>query len=190
MLKITGGRLRGRVLKAPPGLATRPTGAKMRQALFNILGPRVADARVADLYAGSGALGLEALSRGAASCLFVEKSRPTAQLIQASLDALNLSGQGEVLAAGLGAAVGALKAAAPFDLVLADPPYGKGQVGRLLELAAQGWLLGPEGLLIIEHSPKEAPEATGGIEIVDHRRYGQSELSFLAPSSDSRGEGT
>jgi len=190
LLKITGGRLRGRNLKVTPGLAIRPTGAKMRQALFNILGPRVADARVADLYAGSGALGLEALSRGAASCLFVENSRPAAQLIQASLDALGLTEQGRVLAAGLGAAVGALKAAGPFDLVLADPPYDKGQVGRLLELAAQGWLLAPQGLLIIEHSPKEAPEAPGGLEIVDHRRYGQSELSFLAPSSDSRGEGT
>ena len=190
MLKITGGRLRGRNLKVTPGLAIRPTGAKMRQALFNILGPRVADARVADLYAGSGALGLEALSRGAASCLFVENSRPAAQLIQASLDALGLTEQGRVLAAGLGAAVGALKAAGPFDLVLADPPYDKGQVARLLEQAAQGWLLAPQGLLIIEHSPKEAPEAPGGLEIVDHRRYGQSELSFLAPSSDSRGEGT
>ncbi|MBU1155306.1 MAG: 16S rRNA (guanine(966)-N(2))-methyltransferase RsmD [Proteobacteria bacterium] len=190
MLKITGGRLRGRNLKVTPGLAIRPTGAKMRQALFNILGPRVADARVADLYAGSGALGLEALSRGAASCLFVEKSRPTAQLIQANLASLGLEDQSRVVATGLEAATGALKAAAPFDLVLADPPYGKGQVARLLELAAQGWLLAPEGLLIIEHSPKEAPEAPGGLEIYDHRRYGQSELSFLAPSSDSRGDGT
>ena len=190
MLKITGGRLRGRVMKAPPGLATRPTGAKMRQALFNILGLRVADARVADLYAGSGALGLEALSRGAASCLFVEKSRPAAGHIQANLTTLDLTEQGRVLAAGLGAAVGALKAAAPFDLVLADPPYGKGQVARLLELAAQGWLLAPDGLLIIEHSPREAPGAFGGLEIHDHRRYGQSELSFLAPSSDLRGSDT
>ncbi|BEQ16258.1 16S rRNA (guanine(966)-N(2))-methyltransferase RsmD [Desulfoferula mesophila] len=190
MLKITGGRLRGRALKTPPGLGTRPTGAKMRQALFNILGPRVEGSRVADLYAGSGALGLEALSRGAASVCFVESSRPVAKLIQANLDALGLAQAGRVHAAGLPAAVEALKAAAPFDLVLADPPYGKGQVARLVELAAQGWLLAADGLLLIEHSPQEAPQAPVGLEIVDHRRYGQSELSFLASSSDSRGDGT
>ncbi|MCB2193725.1 MAG: 16S rRNA (guanine(966)-N(2))-methyltransferase RsmD, partial [Deltaproteobacteria bacterium] len=164
------------------------TGAKMRQALFNILGPRVAGARVADLFAGSGTLGLEALSRGAAECLFVEKSHPTAKVIQANLAALGLRGQGWVMATGLEAAFGALKAAAPFALVLADPPYGKGQVARLLELAAQGWLLTPDGLLIIEHSPKEAPQAPGGLETIDHRKYGQSELSFFSPASDSKGK--
>jgi 16S rRNA G966 N2-methylase RsmD len=74
--------------------------------------------------------------------------------------------------------------------VLADPPYGKGQVARLVELAAQGWLLAADGLLVIEHSPRETPQAPVGLEIVDHRRYGQSELSFLASSSDSRGDGT
>lgn len=80
-----------------------------------------------------------------------------AKLIQANLDALGLAQAGRVHAAGLPAAVEALKAAAPFDLVLADPPYGKGQVARLVELAAQGWLLAADGLLLIEHSPQEAP---------------------------------
>ncbi|MBU1275103.1 MAG: 16S rRNA (guanine(966)-N(2))-methyltransferase RsmD [Proteobacteria bacterium] len=179
MLKITGGQLRGRGFKAPPGLATRPTGAKMRQALFNILGPRVAGARVADIFAGSGALGLEALSRGAAWCLFVENNRATARLIQANLASLGLEETGRVAAAGLEAATGALKARAPFDLVLADPPYGKGQVARLLNLAAQGWLLAPGGQMIIEHSPEEDPGVPVGLKAQDRRRYGQSELSFF-----------
>jgi 16S rRNA (guanine966-N2)-methyltransferase len=170
LLKITGGRLRGRILKAPAGLATRPTGAKMRQALFNILGPRVAGARVADLFAGSGALGLEALSREAVSCLFVEKSRPTAKLIQANLANLGLEEAGQVVAAELQGATGALQALAPFDLVLADPPYGTGQVAHVLALAAQGWLLAPQGLMIIEHSPPEAPEAPSGLKKIDRRR--------------------
>lgn len=184
MLKITGGQLRGRGFKAPPGLATRPTAAKMRQALFNILGPRVAGARVADLFAGSGALGLEALSRGAAGCVFVEMNRPTAKLIQANLTSLGLAERGRVVAAGLEAATGALRAGAPFDLVLADPPYGKGQVARLLALAAQGWLLAPEGQLIVEHSPAEDPEVPAGLQTQDRRHYGQSELSFFTPANE------
>ncbi len=184
MLKITGGELRGRTLKAPPGLATRPTAAKMRQALFNILGPRVAGARVADLFAGSGALGLEALSRGAASCLFVEKSRSTAQLIQANLEHLGLGPRGKVVASGLEAVGGALRAQAPFDLVLADPPYDQGQVERLLALAAQGWLLAAGGQMIIEHSPAERPQAPAGLKNFDHRCYGQSEMSFFGPDAE------
>jgi len=179
LLKITGGELRGRRIKAPSGLGTRPTAAKMRQALFNILGSRVTGARVADLFAGSGALGLEALSRGAAWCCFVEKSPAVARVLKANLRQLGLEKRARVLSAGLQAASGRLKRTAPFDLVLADPPYGKGQVARVLALAAQGWLLAPEGRLIVEHAPGETPSPPAGLTAVDHRRYGQSEMSFF-----------
>ncbi|MCB2225209.1 MAG: 16S rRNA (guanine(966)-N(2))-methyltransferase RsmD [Desulfarculaceae bacterium] len=180
MLKITGGELRGRPIKAPPGLGTRPTAAKMRQALFNILGPDITEARVADLFAGSGALGLEALSRGAASCLFVEKSPAVAKVIKGNLTALGLTERGRVITTGLAAASASLEEGAPFDLILADPPYGKGQVAKVLALAADKGLLAPEGRLIIEHAPQERPEAPEGLIAVDHRRYGQSELSFFS----------
>ena len=179
MLKITGGELRGRAVKAPPGLGTRPTAAKMRQALFNILGPSVQGARVADLFAGSGTLGLEALSRGAARCLFVEKNPAVARLIKANLETLGLTEQGRVLFAGLAAAAPALEAQGPFDLVLADPPYNRGQVAQVLTLVAEHKLLAPGGRLIVEHAPSERPEAPAGLIASDLRRYGQSELSFF-----------
>ncbi|MCF8032173.1 MAG: 16S rRNA (guanine(966)-N(2))-methyltransferase RsmD [Desulfarculaceae bacterium] len=181
MLKITGGELRGRVIKAPPGLGTRPTAAKMRQALFNILGPAVDQARVADFFAGSGALGLEALSRGAAACLFVEKSTAVARLLRANLEALDLAERGRVLTKSLAAAAPALEAQGPFDLVLADPPYNRGQVAKLLALVAERKLLAPRGRLIVEHAPQERPEAPSGLRASDLRRYGQSELSFFTP---------
>ena len=179
MLKITGGELRGRAIKAPPGLGTRPTAAKMRQALFNILGPEVQGARVADIFAGSGALGLEALSRGAAWCVFVEKSPAVARLLRDNLANLGLEERGRVLFAGLQAARGELGREGPFDLVLADPPYGKGLVAQLLDLVAGERLLAEQGQLIVEHSPQERPEAPAGLRATDHRRYGQSELSFF-----------
>lgn len=187
MLKITGGELRGRSIKTPPGLDTRPSGAKMRQALFNILGPRVAGARVADLFAGSGALGLEALSRGAAWCIFLEQDRRAAGLIRTNLEALGLMERGQVLPAPLAAAGGRLKAAGPFDLVLADPPYNRGLVKAALELVAGQGLLAAGGLLAIEHSPAETPTASKGLAVMDRRRYGQTQLSLLSASAARKG---
>jgi len=180
LLKITGGELRGRVIKAPPGLGTRPTAAKMRQALFNILGPAVDRARVADVFAGSGALGLEALSRGAAWCVFVEKSPAVARLLRGNLEALGLGKRGRVLAIGLSAAAKELSQEGPFDLILADPPYDKGLVSELLRITAQRRLLAPGGRLAVEHAPNEQTPAPAGLTEVDLRRYGQSELSFYA----------
>ncbi len=179
MLKITGGELRGRRFKAPPGTATRPSGAKLRQALFNILGPKVAGARVADLYAGSGALGLEALSRGAASCLFVEKSRPVAKLLATNLEALGLAARGRVLTASVKAAANPLREAGPFDLLLADPPYEKGLVTATVALAGREGLLAAGGILALEHSPAEAPADDDYLQVADRRRYGQTELTLL-----------
>lgn len=179
MLKITGGELKGGRLKAPAGLDTRPSGAKMRQALFNILGPRVSAARVADLFAGSGALGLEALSRGAAWCLFVESSRWAAELLRANLRGLGLTERGQVLRATVEAAAGRLLARGPFDLVLADPPYDKGQVAPTVSLAGRPGMLRPSGLLAIEHSPAEAPAETEEMKVADRRRYGQTELTLM-----------
>lgn len=180
MLKITGGALRGRNLKSPPGLDTRPTGAKVRQALFNILGARVAGVRLADLYAGPGTLGIEALSRGAASCLFVEHRREAAAILRANLAALALTPQAQVLMGDAGLASPALMSLGPRELVLADPPYNQGQVSRLLALCAAGFLA-PGGLLVLEHAPQEPPAPPPGLVLVDQRRYGQTWLSFLTP---------
>ncbi|MFH1034689.1 MAG: 16S rRNA (guanine(966)-N(2))-methyltransferase RsmD [Pseudomonadota bacterium] len=180
MLKITGGALRGRNLQTPPGLDTRPTGAKVRQALFNILAQRVPGARLADLFAGPGTLGIEALSRGAAHCLFVESRREVARLLTANLTALGLLDRATVLVADAARPGPGLTSHGPLDLLLADPPYNQGQVARLSALGAAGDFLAPGGLMVIEHSPQEQPTPTPGLVLADQRRYGQTMLSFLA----------
>jgi 16S rRNA (guanine966-N2)-methyltransferase len=190
LIKISGGELRGRNHKPPPGLATRPTSAKVREALFAILGARVIQARAADLFAGSGALGLEALSRGAAWCLFVDQAPAVLKLLGQNVAALGLVGRAKVLGADLAAANAGRRLAqeGPFDLLLADPPYGRGLVAVTTALAASaagaagGGLLAREGWLVIEHSPRERPEAPPGLTLGDCRAYGQTELSFLFAS--------
>ncbi|MCA1990097.1 MAG: 16S rRNA (guanine(966)-N(2))-methyltransferase RsmD [Desulfarculus sp.] len=181
MIKISGGELRGRNLQTPPGLATRPTAAKVRQAIFNILAGRVAGARTADLFAGSGALGLEALSRGAAACVFVENRRDAIQALRRNLTVLGLADRARVIARDALAAGGGWAGAGSLDLILADPPYGQGLVAALIRLcAAQGWL-SPEGVLVIEHAPGERPPEDAGLRLIDRRAYGQTEVSFLTP---------
>lgn len=180
MIKISGGELRGRNLRTPPGLATRPTAAKVRQAIFNILAGQVPGARAADVFAGSGALGLEALSRGAATCVFVENRREAVQALNLNLTALGLIDRARVVARDA-LAGGGWAGAGSLDLILADPPYGQGLVAALTRLcAAQGWL-SPEGVLVIEHAPGERPPEDAGLRLIDRRAYGQTEVSFLTP---------
>ena len=178
VIRITGGSFANRRIKVPPGLGVRPTADKVKEALFSILGPSLAGARVADLFAGSGALGLDALSRGAANCLFVEKSPKNMAILKGNIAALDL---GEHCRALLADAVIAERVLpeAPFDLVLADPPYDRGLVPKTLDLAGRG-LLAKSGTLVIEHSTKERPGASGGLELFKRKKYGQTELSFFA----------
>ncbi len=183
MLRVSGGRLKGRVLRAPAGLATRPSAAKLRQALFNIIGPDIQGARVLDIFAGSGALGLEALSRGAARCLFVDQAPAAMKALKANIEALGLSGQARALIADAARPQAAIAAAAPFDLILADPPYGRGLAAAVMELVARQGLLAPQGLLAIEHAPGESPPPPPGWRLVSERSYGQSRLSFFSPAS-------
>lgn len=182
MLKVCGGELRGRRIKAPPGRETRPSSAKVRQALFNILGARVEDARICDLFAGAGSLGIEALSRGAANCLFVERRRPVIRIIGQNLEELGLKDRARIIMADAAAASARLLAFGPFDLAFADPPYDRGFVARLAKLAVAEGFLAPDGLMIVEHSPGEPPPDEG-VEIIDHRVYGQTELSLLRPAA-------
>jgi 16S rRNA (guanine966-N2)-methyltransferase len=178
LLRIVAGQLKGRRLKTPAGDTTRPTSDRVREALFGVLGGRVVGARVADLFAGSGALGLEALSRGAARCLFVERRRNVLRVLRANIAALDMEVSSRVLMADAAAPSDRLLTEAPFDLVLADPPYGRGFVARLTRLGARPGFLAPGGLLVIEHAPAEPP-LPEALHLSDHRRYGQTELSFL-----------
>ena len=177
MLRITGGRLVRRRLKAPEGRSTRPTADRVKEALFNILGQDLDGARVLDLYAGSGALGLEAVSRGAAECLFVERSARAVALIRENISSLGLADQCRLIKGDAAKLMQELAGQGPFDLVLADPPYEQGHVAIIIDQA--GGLLSAHGCMVIEHSPHERLNVPKNLDLFDHRAYGQTELSFI-----------
>ncbi len=176
-MRIVGGSLGGRVLRAPHGAATRPTSEKVREAIFNILGP-VEGARVLDLFAGSGALGLEALSRGAAHATFVDAGRPALAAIRANLRALGLEDRAAVLAMDAPAAA-AQPPAAPWALVFVDPPYAS-DLARRAVLALPPGSLAPGARIVIEHDRRGTPpEQLGSLLRTDQRRYGDTMVSFF-----------
>jgi len=184
-VRIVSGRFRGRALVAPPGQGTRPTSDRARQAVFNILehapwSPGLRDARVIDLFAGSGALGLEALSRGAAFCLFVETDEAARGAIRENMDALGLFGAARVHrrnATDLGVRPGS--AGEAFDLAFLDPPYGKGLAEQALARLAEGSWLKPGAICVVERGVGEAPLAVEGFEDLDARDYGAARVWFV-----------
>jgi 16S rRNA (guanine966-N2)-methyltransferase len=186
-MRIAGGELRGRAIRTPAGEATRPTSDRARQAIFNILehaafSPGVDGARVLDLFAGSGAMGLEALSRGAASCLFVEQAEPALAAIRANLDAFGLGNRARSLRQDATRLARRLDTEAPFDLAFLDPPYGKG-LGEtaLMALHAGDWLA-DDAVAVLERGSGEGELALPGFETLDKRRYGAATVLFLSAS--------
>jgi 16S rRNA (guanine966-N2)-methyltransferase len=186
-MRITGGTLRSRPLRAPRGQSTRPTSDRVREALFGILGSAgvVHGARVLDLYAGTGALACEALSRGAARAILVESSREALATARDNVASLGLQDRARVLAADARDVVRRLHGEAPFDLVLADPPWDLVDTGEALrvlgELAASA-LLGTDALLVLEHSSRTPPPEVAGLAHQQTRRYGDATLTFYKPA--------
>jgi 16S rRNA (guanine966-N2)-methyltransferase len=184
-LRIVSGEFRGKTLAAPAGDATRPTSDRARQAIFNILehapwSEGVREKRVIDLFAGSGALGFEALSRGAAFCLFVETDEAARGAIRENVDAMGLFGRTRVHrrdATQLGVRPGADGPA--FDLAFLDPPYGKGLGETALARLAQGGWLAPGATLVFERGATEGPFEVQGYELLDARDYGAARVNFL-----------
>jgi 16S rRNA (guanine966-N2)-methyltransferase len=184
-VRIVAGRFKGRALQTPPGLGTRPTSDRARQAVFNILehapwSDGLHDARVIDLFAGSGALGLEAMSRGAAFCLFVETDEAARGAIRENTDALGVMGQARVHrrdATDLGVRPGS--AGEAFTLVFLDPPYGKGLGETALKKLAEGLWLAPGAICVFERGSDEAAFAVEGFEALDARTYGAATVHFL-----------
>jgi 16S rRNA (guanine(966)-N(2))-methyltransferase RsmD len=173
--RIIAGRFGGRRIAAPPGTGTRPTSDRVREALFSILAARVADARVLDLFAGSGALGLEALSRGAAAATFVESSPHALRALRANVAALGADAD-VVRADALRWLRAASAAVRQYDLVFLDPPYRQAETlgAALSELLPS--VLGP-GALVVAESDRRAPlELT--IPTLDERRYGDTLIRF------------
>lgn len=184
-MRIVGGTLGGRRLRAPPGQATRPTSERAREGIASALTARaaIADARVLELYAGSGALGFEMLSRGAAHALFVERDPRTAHLIRANTDELGLVGRVEVLAGDVTRekTQAAIVARGPFSLVLADPPYREAQaaVDALARLARDG-MLAPDACLLLEHGTRGVPILPSEFQTLAQYRYGDTVVILFA----------
>jgi 16S rRNA (guanine(966)-N(2))-methyltransferase RsmD len=176
-LRIIGGEARGRRLEAPRGGKTRPTADRVRESLFNVLGQRFAGERVLDLYAGSGALSLEALSRGASSAVLVESDREAAAVCERNAASLGYAARIELQRADLKSALPRM-AGRTFDLVFVDPPYAAGPA-LALGLLDEYRLVAPGGTVVAEHDKREEPPAAfGALVRRDLRRFGDTAVSF------------
>ena len=175
-MRIIGGEAKGRRLKAPQGAGTRPTADRVRETIFNILGQRLSGERVLDLYAGSGALGLEAVSRGAATAVLVERDPKAAGICSENVAALGFGQRAQVLRSDVLAALPRL--AGPFDLVFIDPPYADGPAAAL-QLLADRNLVAPGGSVVAEHDKRDELAASfGDLTRMDVRRFGDTAVSF------------
>jgi 16S rRNA (guanine(966)-N(2))-methyltransferase RsmD len=162
---------------SPEGLAVRPTASKIRQAIFNILQAQVPDADFLDIFAGTGLMGIEALSRGAKSLVAIEQNRPMVRAIEASLKTLGYDG--EVICSDYKQAM-AILPPAKFDIVFADPPYKTNFPTAVVEVVERYDLLRAEGVLVIEHARGyKFGEPAGSLRQRDCRIYGQSAISFF-----------
>jgi 16S rRNA (guanine966-N2)-methyltransferase len=186
-MRIVGGRLRGRALAVPKSQAIRPTAERLREALFNILvhgyGDPVAGARVLDLFAGTGALGLEALSRGADFALFIDDAAEARALLRENVAALGLGGVSRIFrrdATRLDAGrLGFAHALAPFSLLFLDPPYARGLAEKALASARAGGWIAPGALIVVEEAAKAGFVRPEGFDELERRGYDDTELLIL-----------
>ena len=181
-MRIVGGRLRGRALATPRSGAIRPTADRLRESLFNILahayGDPVTDARVLDLFAGTGALGLEALSRGAEFALLVDTGAEARALQRDNVTALALGGSARIFRRDA-TALGDIHPLEPFGLAFLDPPYGQGLAERALASAQNGGWLSPGALVVVEEAVAAQFTQPAGFVELERRAYDDTELIFL-----------
>lgn len=180
-MRIVGGRFRGRTLKGPSSQSIRPTSDRLRETIFNILAhgydDAVENARVIDLFAGTGALGLEAVSRGARFALFVDEGSEARALLRENVEALGLGGLTRIFRRDAGK-LGEAPAGEKFDLAFLDPPYGKGLAPRALHALVDGGWLRAGALCVIEEAAEEELALPPGMEKLDRRAYGETQIVF------------
>jgi 16S rRNA (guanine966-N2)-methyltransferase len=181
-MRIVGGRFRGRTLQAPKTQAIRPTADRLRESLFNILvhayGDPIDGARVLDLFAGTGALGLEALSRGAAFVLFVDDGAEARALLRGNVEALGLGGATKVYRRDA-TVLGPVAPLAPFSLAFLDPPYGRGLAEKALTAARDGGWLAPGALAVVEEAADSGFAPPDGFEEIERRAYDDTMFVIL-----------
>jgi 16S rRNA (guanine966-N2)-methyltransferase len=187
-MRITGGALRSRILRAPRGLATRPTTDRAREALFSMLASAslIDGARVLDLYAGTGSLGLEALSRGAAYATFVESARAALSALRTNVADLGVVERTTVMAGHVESVAARLARDGPYDVVFADPPWAlidRGDAPRALgEVVARG-ALARGGMLVLEHAARSSPPDLVGLELREGRRFGDTAIALYVATA-------
>jgi len=188
-MRIISGASKGRRLVTPKSQAIRPTSDRVKESIFNLLGEEVEGKAILDLFAGTGNLGIEALSRGAKRALFVEKGRQAVRLIQRNLSQTGMREQSEILPKDVSRAIGILKQRGEsFDLILMDPPYEKGLIQKTLLKLQSHRIYHEDSILIIEHDRREPiPEKLEGWTLIRQRGIGDTVISFLSPrlSSDT-----
>jgi 16S rRNA (guanine966-N2)-methyltransferase len=179
-VRVVGGRLGGRILKTPASRAIRPTSERLRESIFDILGHAYGDpvggARVIDLFAGSGALGIEALSRGAVFALFVDEGAEARALLRANVEALGLGAATRIWrwdATRLG------KAPALYSLAFLDPPYGEGLAGPALAALVEGGWLAKGAIVVVEEKTRATIETPDGLRLAEERVYGDTKIAFF-----------
>jgi len=184
-MRVVGGRLRSRPIASPKSSAIRPTADRLREALFNILihgyGDPVTGARVLDLFAGTGALGIEAVSRGAAFTLFVDNGAEARALLRNNVEALGLGGVTKVYRRDA-TNLGPVHPMEPFSLAFLDPPYGKGLAEKALVSLRDGGWLARSALLVVEEAKAAAFAAPDGFEELERRAYDDTEFVFVRAS--------
>jgi 16S rRNA (guanine966-N2)-methyltransferase len=176
-MRIIAGQLRGRRLKAPTWPGLRPTSDKLRETLFNILAPRVNGARVVDGFAGTGAIGIEALSRGAAHVTFIETDRRAALLIEQNLSSCGIEAGFVIERGDVGDVLRRLPVDTAFDVIVLDPPYQAAAIEQTLDAAATR--LAPRGVLVLERAARREPDIPASLMLMRNVKSGDSTLTFL-----------
>ena len=182
-MRIISGTSRGRRLVAQRGRAIRPTSDRIKESIFNILGNEVQGKLIVDLFAGTGSLGIEALSRGAKKVLFVEIEKQALRIIQKNLSACGMQRHAEVVPRDVNRAIGMLHGRGEsFDLILMDPPYRQGLIQATVEILESRPIHHEDSILVIQHDRRERlPDLTGAWDLIRQRRIGDTLISFLTP---------